>query len=205
VQVEPDYDVRLFGQLRELRKDMADKEGVPAYAIVADSALVELATYLPRSFDEMKQISGFGDYKVSRYGAAFLDVITRFATANKVESKMHFKKAKPVKKDRAEKPAVGSSMDVTLQMFNDGMSIADIAVNRNLSVGTIEAHLSAFIASGDLDVNKAVPPAKVRTVLETIKATGQYTASKPIRDLLGEEYSYGEIRMVLEYYKRLQR
>jgi ATP-dependent DNA helicase RecQ len=205
VQLEPDYDIRLFEQLKELRAVMAHKENVPAYAIVADSAIVELATYLPSSFDDLKQISGFGDYKVSRYGAAFLDVIKKYAAAGKLESKMHFKKQKPVKKDRGEKPAAGSSMDATLQLFNDGVSIEEIARQRRLSVGTVEGHLAAFIASGDLNVTKVVPFDKLRTILETVEVSKQFTAAKPIKDLLGDEYSYGEIRMVLEHIKRTKR
>ena len=118
---------------------------------------------------------------------------------------MHFKKPKPVKKERAEKPAPGSSMDVTLQLFNEGASIDEIAEQRRLSVGTIEGHLAAFIASGDLSITKVLPFDKLRTVLEMIETTGQYTAAKPIKDLLGDDYTYGEIRMVLEHYKRTKR
>jgi ATP-dependent DNA helicase RecQ len=205
VQLEPDYDIHLFEQLKTLRHDMANIEGVPAYAIVADSALVELATYLPRSFEEMKQISGFGDYKVSRYGAKFLDVINRYATANKTESRMHFKKPKAVRKEKTDRPATGSTMDISLTMFTDGMSIPDIAAQRNLALSTIESHLAAFVAAGELDIRKAVAPDKLKIILDTIKTSGQYTASKPIKDLLSDEYTYGEIRMVLEYYKRLNR
>jgi ATP-dependent DNA helicase RecQ len=204
VQLEPDYDIHLFEQLKRLRRDMAEKENVPAYAIVADNALVELATFLPRSFDDMKLISGFGDYKVGKYGAAFLEIITRYATANKVESKMHFKKPK-ARKEKSDKPAAGSSMDVSLQLFNEGMSMEDIATQRNLSLGTVEGHLAAFIASGDLSITKALPFDKLRTILETIETSGQYTAAKPIKDLLPDDYSYGEIRMVLEHYKRTKR
>jgi len=205
VQQEPDYDIHLFEQLKELRYGMAVKENVPAYAIVADNALVELATYLPLSFDDLKHISGFGDYKVGKYGAAFLDIIKKYAAANKAESKMHFRKPKSARKEKPAKPAAGSSMDVTLQMFNDGMTITDIAEQRSLSAGTVEGHLAAFIASGDLNITKVLPFDKLRTILETIETSGQYTASKPIKDLLSDDYTYGEIRMVLEHYKRTKR
>ncbi|MBE2289272.1 MAG: DNA helicase RecQ [Chitinophagaceae bacterium] len=202
---EPDYDIRLFEALKELRAAMATSENVPAYAIVADNAIVELATYLPVNFEELKHISGFGDYKVSRYGAAFISAIGRYMAEYKVPSKMHFKKPKPVKKERTEKPAPGSSMDMSLQLFNEGASIEEIAEQRRLSVGTIEGHLAAFIASGDLSITKVLPFDKLRAILEMVETTGQYTAAKPIKDLLGDDYTYGEIRMVLEHYKRTKR
>jgi ATP-dependent DNA helicase RecQ len=205
IQKEPDYDQTLFEQLKAIRLQFANAENVPAYAIVADNALAELATFLPRSFDDMKQISGFGDYKVGKYGGRFLDAISKYVAANNVESRMHFKKAKSVRKEKTGKPATGSTMDITLNMLNDGMNMADIASERGLALSTIESHLAAFVAAGDLDIAKVVSPEKLRTILDTVKITGQYTASKPIKDLLSDDYSYGEIRMVLEYYKRLQR
>lgn len=205
VQLDPDYDIRLFEQLRRLRARLAEEQNVPAYAIIADNALIELATFLPTDFTQLANISGFGDYKIAKYGAVFLNVVSEYMQAQGLTSRMHFKKAKPSKKAKVEKPAVGSSMDASLQLFLDGMSIADIAKERRLSVGTVEGHLAAFIASGDLNITKVVPFDRLRNILETIESTGQFTAAKPVRDLLGEDYSYGEIRLVLEHYKRTKR
>ncbi|MBX2907033.1 MAG: DNA helicase RecQ [Taibaiella sp.] len=205
VQLDPDYDIKLFEQLRRLRVGLAQEQNVPAYAIIADNALIELATFLPTDFTQLANISGFGDYKVAKYGAVFLNLVTEYMQANGLTSRMHFKKAKPSRKAKAEKPAAGSSMDASLQLFLDGMSIADIAKERRLSVGTVEGHLAAFIASGDLSITKVVPFDRLRNILETIEATGQYVAAKPIKDLLGDDYSFGEIRMVLEHYKRTKR
>lgn len=202
VATEPDYDIRLLEQLKSLRKEMARSENVPAYAIVADSSLVELATFLPLSLEDMRLISGFGDYKVSRYGARFLDVIGHYAMEHNVRSKMYFKKPKTARKQKSAKPAAGSTMDVSLSMFNDGMTIEQIAAERNLTEGTIEGHLATFIAAGELSIEKVVPADRVAAITDIIKATRQYVAAKPIRDLLGDDYSYGEIRMVLEHYKR---
>ncbi len=205
VATEPDYDIRLLEQLKSLRKEMAIAENVPAYAIVADSSLVELATYLPMSFDDMKLISGFGDYKVSRYGARFLDVIGKYATEHNAQSKMYFKKPKAARKEKSAKPVVGSTMDVSLGMLNDGLTIQQIAAERNLAESTIESHLAAFIAAGELDIDRVVTTEKKNAIIDIIKVTKQYVAAKPIKDLLSDEYTYGEIRMVLEHYKRLMR
>ena len=45
---------------------------MPPYIILSDATLVEIATYLPQSLDEMRLISGFGDIKLARYGRQFL-------------------------------------------------------------------------------------------------------------------------------------
>lgn len=199
------YDPDLFKQLKSIRQDMADYEGVPAYAIVADTSLVELATFLPQTFDEMKHMAGFGDYKISRYGATFLKAVKQFSAEHRLESRMHFKKLKKERKEPKEKPATSGTQQATFKLFNDGMSIGEIAEQRNLSTMTIETHLAAFVASGDIEVTRLVNKNKLARILETIKSTGQTLALKPIKDLLGDDYSYGEIRMAQEYYKRINR
>lgn len=205
VETEPSYESRLLVQLKGVRHQMAQKENVPDYAIVADNSLTELATYLPLTFADIKNISGFGDYKAGKYGAYFLQMINQYVADHGLSSRMHFKKAKPAKKEKAEKPAVSSTMSATLELFNEGMTVEEIAVRRNLSLNTIESHLAAFVGAGELDVRKMVPAGKLATILDTIKTTGQTIASKPIKDILGDDFSYGEIKMALEYYRSQNR
>jgi ATP-dependent DNA helicase RecQ len=132
-----------------------------------------------------------------------LDVIKRFAAANKLESKVHLKKAKPVRKERTPKvKGTSSTMEVSYNMLKDGLSVEQISAERNLAISTIETHLAAFVASGDLDIHKMVPSHKLQPIIDAIKASGQSYAIKPVKDLLPEEFTYGEIRMALEYYKR---
>jgi len=203
---EFDYDRALFDQLKGLRLDMAEREHVPAYNIVSDKTLVELATYFPQNFNELQQISGFGDYKISRYGASFLEVIKEYAGEHKLVSKMHFKQPKRERKERSErpaKPAANSTMQATFNMFNDGMSVGEIAVQRSLAPTTIETHLAAYVAAGELDIYRFVTKEKLDKIIATIKMTGQASALKPIKDLLDDDYTYGEIRVALEHYKRI--
>ncbi len=202
---EQDYDKQLFHDLRAVRTDIAEREHVPAYAIVPDNALVDLATYLPANFDELRHISGFGDYKISRYGAGFLTVIKDYTQKHNLQSKIHFKKPKKDKKTtsaKAGKPAFNTTQNTTLEMFREGIKIPEIAAVRNLSIATIENHLAAYVSAGELDIFKFVSKSKLQTILAAIKSLGQVFALKPIKDLLGDEYTYTEIKMALEYYKK---
>ncbi len=199
---EQEYDKQLFNDLRSVRSDMAEREHVPAYNIVPDNALIELAKYLPENFDELKHISGFGDYKISRYGANFLRVIKQYAEEHNLTSKIHFKKPKKEKKAPA-KPTASATQKATLEMFREGIGVPEIAVLRGLSTATIDNHLAYFVASSELDIYKLVSKHKLETILSTIKSTGQTFALKPLKDLLGDKYSYTEIKMGLEYYKRI--
>ena len=68
----------LFEQLRIKRKTIADQEEVPAYVVFHDQTLREIATYFPRTEDELQQIYGVGPAKVEKYGDAFLPIIRAY-------------------------------------------------------------------------------------------------------------------------------
>lgn len=74
-----DYNAELFEKLRALRKELADREGVPPFVIFSDISLAEMAAALPRSDDEFHGIHGVGKHKLDRYGPYFLDEIRRFS------------------------------------------------------------------------------------------------------------------------------
>ncbi|MCO4799162.1 MAG: DNA helicase RecQ [Colwelliaceae bacterium] len=71
----PIYDRKLFSKLRTLRKEIADAEDIPPYIVFNDATLSELAKYQPATTNEMLNISGIGDTKLSRYGQPFLALI----------------------------------------------------------------------------------------------------------------------------------
>lgn len=79
--LQNDADKDLFDNLREARAALAKKANVPAYVIFHDKTLVEIAQAKPQNLDEMLEISGIGQAKLDKYGAAFLNVIHDYAQA----------------------------------------------------------------------------------------------------------------------------
>jgi ATP-dependent DNA helicase RecQ len=65
----------LFERLRVLRKDLADRQGVPAYIVFSDKVLAEMAARRPATPGELLDVSGVGPAKLERYGDAFLDAL----------------------------------------------------------------------------------------------------------------------------------
>ena len=203
-----EYDKGLMNELKSLRHEMADREHVPAYNIVSDNTLIEMAMYLPHSFDELKQISGFGDYKVSRYGAGFIQVIKKYAGEHKLTTRMQLKKPKREKKEKrdpGDKPAISNTQQATMSLYKDGLSLQEIATQRGLTISTIESHMASGIATGELDIFKFMSKDKLAQILFVVRSTGQTVATKPVKDLLGDEFSYGEIKMAMEYYKHISK
>ncbi|MCA1645806.1 MAG: RecQ family ATP-dependent DNA helicase, partial [Chloroflexi bacterium] len=69
-------DPDLFDRLRVLRRQIADSEGVPAYIVFSDAVLREMSRRAPKTEREMLSISGIGPAKLTRYGQAFLRVLS---------------------------------------------------------------------------------------------------------------------------------
>jgi len=71
----------IFQRLRARRLELAKANGVPPYVIFHDKTLIEIATTLPQTPQELRQIQGIGDSKLERYGAEILQVISSFQAA----------------------------------------------------------------------------------------------------------------------------
>lgn len=96
----------------------------------------------------------------------------------------------------------GESQRTTLQLFKEGKSVEAIAELRSLTPGTIEGHLCGFILSGELGVNEMVSAPKIDAIKEVIKALDEIHSTTAIKEKLGDEFTYGEIRAVLNDHRR---
>jgi ATP-dependent DNA helicase RecQ len=70
----------LYGQLRQLRTELAREAALPAYCVFTDRTLIEMAAAAPRSEEELLGVPGVGAAKLERYGSAFLALIREFAS-----------------------------------------------------------------------------------------------------------------------------
>ncbi len=192
------YIQELFDDLRKLRANFAKHENVPPYVVFSDATLVEMSAYLPQNDWEMRKISGVGDLKFDRYGADFLSEIRRYCLANSLTSRIDLKAAKRETRKRTKRDVLGKdTYHTSLDMFRDGRSIPEIAKERNLAVSTIENHLARFIATGEVGLDQFVSLEKVEVIREAIVRFSESEALSPIKEYLGEEYSYSEIRAVM--------
>ena len=140
-----------MNELKSVRRDIATNENVPAYVILADSSLMEIATYLPQSLDELRLISGFGDIKLARYGREFLAPVKSYCAQKGLSSKIDRRRnqngnvsyAPNVQKSLAEIHAVRALTNI-FQV----KTVAEIAAARNLATTTIEGAFSLFCRAG---------------------------------------------------------
>ena len=70
--------LELFNQLRQLRFDTAQREGLPPYVVFGDKSLVDMCLRAPRRAEDMLGLYGMGERKYEKYGAAFFAVIDAY-------------------------------------------------------------------------------------------------------------------------------
>lgn len=192
-------EAALLNHLKDTRRAIAKKENVPAYIILSDATLVELATFLPVSLSDIRKISGFGDVKLARYGESFLEDIKAYCKSNNLSSRISAKIPKRERRQREEN--VSDTKSYTLQLFKEGKNISEIARNRSLAESTIESHLAHFIYEGQLKVTQLVPLERILPIKEAIKTHG-YHSLGVLKEVLGDTASYGEIRAVVNDWRR---
>jgi ATP-dependent DNA helicase RecQ len=72
------YDDILFDKLRRLRKEIADKRGVPPFVIFSDASLQEMANKIPKTKENFLKIKGVGEAKLDFFGEDFLDILRSY-------------------------------------------------------------------------------------------------------------------------------
>ncbi|MDJ0861264.1 MAG: DNA helicase RecQ [Gammaproteobacteria bacterium] len=80
------HDEALFQALRELRRRLAEDQGVPPYVVFGDATLAQMARLKPDDDNGLLRISGVGEHKLSRYGNDFLAVINEYRDASPGEA-----------------------------------------------------------------------------------------------------------------------
>ncbi|MEN9328732.1 MAG: helicase RecQ [Candidatus Parcubacteria bacterium] len=188
--IDTQFDEPLFAELRVARKRLADKHDVPPYVIFSDAALKEMAVYYPQTHDQLAQIKGVGEQKLKLYGNLFIEIIKSYCEPQGIQPKSIFQK-KP-----QPKTTNNSSVEHTLALYQQGLSLKEIATQRKLSVNTIAGHLEqAFVNGADIDISKLIHPTKQQTITKAFKKIGMDRLT-PVKAHLGEDYSYEELRLV---------
>jgi len=198
-------NTNVFDALKEWRTHVASEAGVPAYVVMYDRTLAELANSLPERMSELDGIHGLGPVKIDKYGQAVLDVIHNSRNASNTRVDSVVKEAEtpilePVKekKEKKEKTWV-----ITYEMYQQGKSVQQIAQERSLTETTILGHLARYVETGDIDVHTLVSNDVIEKVSGYMRRrTQENVAMKEIFEYFNETISYGDIRLVLSHLNR---
>lgn len=171
----------LFETLRKLRYEISKEESVPAYVIFSDAALRQMETERPMSDTELLAIDGVGKAKLEKYGEAFIKVI------------QDFQKAKGTKKKKE-----ATTYKETLELYKNGLTVAEIAQKRKLGLSTIMSHLAKLYVDGaEIDLDSFISKEEVSQIAEAQIKLESPNALKPYFDYFEEKIDYGKIRLAL--------
>ena len=200
-------NTNVFDALKEWRTQVASVAGVPAYVVMYDRTLAELANALPERTSELDSIHGLGPVKIEKYGQALLDVIhssrnasnSRFGSIAK-ETEAQILEPVKKKKEKKEKEKKEKTWVITYKMYKEGKTVMQIAQERSLTETTILGHLARYVESGDIDVHKLVSNDVIEKVSEYMSSrNGGAVAIKEVFEYFNETISYGDIRLVLSH------
>ena len=104
-------------------------------------------------------------------------------------------KGKSGKSSKPKKEKVDTKTQ-TLALFQQGLSVEEIAKQRSLTTTTIESHLSSYVASGEVDINRFVSQSHQKMIAGVIRSFHKAYTLSEVKSLLPDDYTFGEIRMV---------
>ncbi len=125
----------IFNALNDLRKEFAEFQGIPSYAVIPEESLHEMTKTLPRTRDAFLEIEGLTDFKFKKYGDKFIELIQK------------------LNQDGKDNNGVGDIPDSNKYMqigekYNKGMPIREIADEFDMKYTIVLDNLFHYINSG---------------------------------------------------------
>ncbi|MEM9136153.1 MAG: DNA helicase RecQ [Cyanobacteria bacterium P01_F01_bin.42] len=193
----------LFQRLRSLRKRLADQQSVPPYVVFADASLRQMAQEQPLTNGDFSQIAGVGKRKLEKYGQVFMDEIRGYRQDNGMsledgsESEEAIERVDPPElEDLPKTVSLSGTQAQTLRLHQQGLTPGQIASSRGIKLGTVMTHLSDLVEQdAPVDMENVVSRDRISVIFNVINQLGPTSLSQ-IRDALGTEFDYGEIKVV---------
>ena len=105
------------------------------------------------------------------------------------------------KKEKVEKP---DTKQLTYNLFKEGKSLNEIATLRSMTVGTIEGHLVHYVSLGLIPITQFMSKEKHLHILSVSKDLGEEHSLTQLKEKLGDEYSYSDIKFSLATQKHIK-
>ncbi|EIC19669.1 helix-turn-helix domain-containing protein [Thiorhodovibrio frisius] len=172
---------------REQKQADEERTGETRYRILTRAVLREIAATRPDSLDALAAIRGIGMRTAERYGAEILQLVAQHPPPVAHQG--------PSGADPKTKVQPGDSRRLSYRLYSEGLGIAEIAAERSLKTTTIEGHLAHFIGTGELAVTDFVDQDKLARITTVFAEMGT-EALTPVKEHLGDDVSYGELKMV---------
>ena len=167
----------LFEKLRVLRAVYAKDMGVPAYVIFSDASLKDMEQKKPTTMEGFSKISGVGKAKLEKYAAAFIKIIAKHQDGNATKLPTHQK---------------------SYDLFQDGLSITQIAHKRGITENTVYTHLIKINEMGTpLDLHQFINSSEILKIQQAKKVLENPDSLKAYFEHFEEKMPYHKIKLGL--------
>ncbi len=186
------FDDRLLKQLKDIRKKVAKKHGIPPFAVFQDPSLEDMAFQYPTEMEDLPNIFGVGEGKARKFGKEFVEFIARYVEDNEIE--------KP--DDLVIKNVVNKSGNKVfiIQNTDKKMSFEDIAKAKQFSMEDLLSEMESIVYQGTkLNINYHVDDILDADSQEEIFEYLMDSDSDSMTEMLeefGEDFSEEELRVM---------
>mgnify|MGYP001023078069 FL=1 len=105
----------------------------------------------------------------------------------------------PLSKDDKPKKEKRSTYDITLQLWKEGKTVAEIAKERTLSQATIYSHIAKCIEQDKIAITEVLPEETINELNTIFKENEELTTLKSLYEKTEERYSWDELRLFRAY------
>lgn len=185
-------DQTLFNQLKELRKKVAKKHGIPPYTVFMDPSLEDMTTQYPITVEEIGKVYGVGEGKAKKYGKEFADFISKYVAENNIERTQDM-----VLKQVANK---SSHKVFIIQSTDKKIDLEDIAKAKNLSMEELLKEMERIVYQGTkLNIDYYIEDNFDEDIVEEFMefmGESESDSMKVLTSEFGDELSDEELRML---------
>lgn len=180
----PDF----YNILTQWREYKSNETGLDESKIISQKIMAEISNKLPTTAKSLKNIKGMGGKKIEQFGSEILSEIFKYRS----------KKGMDIPQNAEAEIAYAGmhTSEISLKMFRQTQSIALVAQKRNLANSTIESHLAKCIENSLIDIDEIIDGHTYSEIAQCIKNNNTHTINE-IRSRLNNQFSYGQIKMVL--------
>jgi len=160
--------------------------------VFGDDTLREMSAVRPASPEALAGIRGVGARKLSAFGERFVEAIVSWCGEHGLETDA----APTARPSRPSTASLSPAKQRTFARFDNGESVEEVARGEGLAVSTVGGHLGEWVeARAPEDVSPWVAPDDYERIAAAARAVG-CDLLKPIRERLGDETPYDQIRVV---------
>ncbi|QJD98507.1 DNA helicase RecQ [Mucilaginibacter robiniae] len=186
-------DTQLLQMLKDLRKKIAKQKNVPPFVVFQDPSLEEMCTHYPVSTDELKQISGVGAGKASKFGAPFIELIKKYVEDNDIDRPVDM-----VIKSAANKSALKVYI---IQNIDRHLDLEDIAASKGLNYEEILREVESIVNSGtklnlNYYIDEVIDEDKQDEVYDYFRSAEVDSIDDALVDLGVNDYTREEIQLM---------